>query len=67
MSGDGNFFDEDAADALAALGAAVDQFIEIQRPNARAAWGVYTAYVDAGFSEGQAFAAVMEYVRRWAS
>jgi len=49
-------------DPLPAMVAALDQLMMVVPQTAKAVHAVYTAYLEAGFSEGQAFEITMAYI-----
>lgn len=57
--------DEEWEDGLAALRASIDQMVSLAPEQARAAWGLYSAFLEVGFDEDQAFTVVMVYVEGW--
>jgi hypothetical protein len=59
---EGEFFD-----ALAALRASIDQLVAVAPEQARAAWGLYSAFRAEGFTDSQAFEIVLTYVGEWAT
>lgn len=58
--------EEEWEDGLAALRASIDQLVSLAPEQARAAWGLYTAFRDVGFDDDQSFTVVMTYVEGWA-
>lgn len=57
----------DQEDQLAALRANIDQMVALAPEQARAAFGLYSAYMEAGFTADQAFQVVMANVYAWLS
>ncbi len=59
--------DSEPEDPIPALVAALDQLLMVMPQHAKAAFGIYTAYLDAGFSEEQAFSITQSYIYHWLS
>ena len=57
--------EEEWEDGLAALRASIDQMVSLAPEQARAAWGLYTAFREVGFDEDQSFEVVLAFVREW--